>query len=227
MLSFVVFCTGLLNIVTMLKIITKYITQYYATILYVLYKRIWKIITIRGVLMHKFMIIKIILIFTAQYLCAQPQTSKSLSTMPPDPLDKSATKASTAMPIDPLGKKGAKAIRTKLTSLGFTVVSMKKTAPNRWQVTTSKWNKSHAAQANRGMVSILQRTSNVGRCGLADPFDPTKRKWDPTDKVKNVGQGTIMVEVAQNGMITLQQSSLKTMGLQAHPHKMKGKFIVK
>ena len=177
--------------------------------------------------MHKLIITIITLALTAQYLWAQPQTSKSSSTMPPDPLDKISTKTSTAMPIDPLGKKGAKAIRTKLTSLGFTVVSMKKVASNRWQVTTSRWNKSRATQTNRGMISILQRSARSGRCQLADPIDPNKRNWDPTDKVKNLGEGTIMIEVDEDGFITLRQTNLKTMGLQANPHKMQGKFSVK
>lgn len=176
--------------------------------------------------MYKFIITLITLVLTAQYVWAQPKTSKSSSAMPPDPLEKSSPKVSTAMPIDPLGKKGAKAIRTKLTSLGFTVVSMKKVGSNRWQVTTSKWNKSRATQNNRGMISILQRSARSGRCQL-DPIDPGKQNWDPTDKVKNLGEGTIMIEVDEDGFITLRQTNLKTMGLQAHPNKMQGKFIVK
>lgn len=172
----------------------------------------------------------VILAFGTQYIWAA-QPSNPLQ--PYQTSVKPVATASKSMPPDPLEKKKMVDIRSQLISLGFNVGTVKKIKANQWRVTVAGWNSKKTTQSTKGIINFNEAAAPGGvKCQLDSPCGSGKKpqgskNWDPTDKSRKVGHGTMMIEVDEDGLITFSQRSLNMMGLRADRHKMQGKFGIK
>lgn len=89
-------------------------------------------------------------------------------------------------------------IRSKLSAMGFKIGPMNRTGGNSWSVQVQGWNSTKASASLKGAIS-----------------------WDPTDRKNRTGAGTLMIEVDEDGFMTISRKSLSSMGLKANTAKLK------